>query len=106
VAAITEERVTQVPATTGVHAPAISQHELPSPLSVGVLALIGVAIYTMFVFPGPTWATISWAEGIFGLLRIDNGGRVGATVLLLAPLLPLLLLLFVVLQGRTLSTFA
>ena len=84
----------------------MSTYTLPSAVPVGLMALIGLCIYTMFVFPGPTWATIDWADGIFSAIRIDNGGKVGATVLVLAPVLPILLLLFIGTQWKTFSKFS
>ncbi len=98
--------VRQVAASLGARTPQVSTYTLPSALPVGLLALIGACIYAMFVFPGPTWATIDWADGIFSAIRIDNGGKVGATVLVLLPILPILLVLFIATQWKAFSQFA
>jgi hypothetical protein len=96
----------QVPAAVGIRAPEVSTYRLPSAASFGVLVVLSLAVYAMFVFPGPTLARIEWAEGIFKAIGIDNGGGVGLTVMLLAPIVPLLLLIFLALQWKDLSAFA
>ncbi len=90
--------VMQVPASLGARTPEVSQYRLPSPLPLALLAAIALSLYVMFVFPGPTFATLGWAEDIFAAFRIDNGGQVGATVFLLAPLVPLLIILLIATQ--------
>src|SRR5690606_34969303 len=98
--------VRQVAAHVGIRAPEISTYTLPSAVPFGLLALIALAIYAMFVFPGPTLATIEWADDIFAAVGVDNGGKVGVTVMLLARLLPLLVLLFLGTQFKTFSQFS
>jgi len=106
VAAAPQEAVMQVPASAPGHAPEVSQYRLPSALPFGMLLLIALTVYTMFVFPGPTLAQMEWAADIFAAVGVDNGGGVGITVMLLAPLLPLLIIIFVASQWNTLSDFA
>ncbi len=105
-AAAPGEAVMQVPATIGAHAPEVSQYRLPSALPFGVLLAIALTIYTMSVFPGPTLAEMSWAADLFAAIGVDNGGGVGITVMLLGPLLPLLLIIFIALQWNTLANFS
>lgn len=83
-----------------------TEYALPSPVSLGVLVALGLALYVMFVFPGPTWSTVDWAAGIFKAIRIDNGGQVGATVLILAPLVPILLIVLIAKEWKTFARFS
>ena len=85
--------------------PAAHQPRL-SPASVAVLALFIGSAYLMLVFPGPIFLTLTWAESLFELLRIDNGTGVGITVVALLPLNLLFLFIFVLLQTKQLSYFA
>lgn len=98
--------VTQVPAAFGVRAPEVSTYILPPVLPVAILALIGACFFAMFVFPGPIIATITWADDIFRVIRIDNGGRVGITVMALLPVIPILILLWIIVSVPTFSRFA
>jgi hypothetical protein len=83
-----------------------SQYRLPSAVPFGVLLAIALTIYTMFVFPGPTFAEMTWAADLFAAIGVDNGGGVGITVMLLGPLLPLLVIIFIALQWNTLADFS
>jgi len=98
--------IMQVSAATGVRAPDVSTYRAPSAVPLFLLALIGLSFYAMFVFPGPTVATIDWASGIFKAIRIDNGGQVGLTVMALLPVVPLLVLLFIASQISVFARFA
>jgi len=106
VAAAALPRVRQVTAVRDARAPEVSQYRLPSALPVGLLAALMVSLYAMFVFPGPTVATVEWAADLFAAVRIDNGGQVGLTVLALAPLVPVLLILLIATQVPVFNLFA
>ncbi|MDA0270596.1 MAG: hypothetical protein O2919_06150, partial [Chloroflexi bacterium] len=84
----------------------VSTYRLPPAGSVIALAALAASVYAMFVFPGPTWIKLDWAEGLFKAIGIDNGGGVGITVVLLLPMALLLLLVQISLQFRDFGLYA
>jgi len=98
--------VMQVPAVPTHGGSGVSAYRLPQASNVIMLAVLGAAFFAMFVFPGPTWIKLDWAAGAFKAIGIDNGGGVGITVALLAPLFPLLLIIQIALQFRDFGRFA
>lgn len=85
--------VLQVPATKGVHEPAISTYKTPSPASIIALTLFAAVYALGFIFPGP-------AIVVVGDLTIG-------VVTVLALVVSLVFLLgFLVNQARDLSRFA
>jgi ferredoxin len=87
------ERVTQVPASAGAHAPAVSTYNLPSPAGFITLALFVISFVALWVAPGPK------------LLEIE-GVEIGATIVLLTPIAIIFALYFIVTQARVLSLFS
>ena len=85
--------VMQIPATEGVHEPAISAYHLPPMIGFISLAAFALCYTLMFILPGPAVLLIA-------------GVPIGVTIMALAPLSLVFLFLFLLAQARDLSFFA